>query len=57
MDPNSQMNMIGWTIGILNFLLLIPLLPFVLVYVVVDRLVGLGQRETADRDPTRAPRS
>lgn len=40
MHGNAEMNAIGWIIGLGCALLLIPLAPFVLAYLVVDWIVG-----------------
>jgi hypothetical protein len=40
--PNIQMNAIGYLIAAGLLVLALPLLPFLLVYIVFDRLLGSG---------------
>lgn len=52
---NSEMNMIGYVIGAGSAIMLLPLLPFILLYLVVDWLTGAMRSEPgADPDRFRA---
>ncbi|WP_415383587.1 hypothetical protein [Halosimplex sp. TS25] len=42
MYPNGEMSMIGYGIAAILFVGLLPLLPFFLLYYVVDKLLGSG---------------
>lgn len=46
MTPDGEMTLVGYTIGLGVALVALPVVPFVLVYLAVARLLG-GDEETA----------
>ena len=51
-SPRLGMNAIGYLMGIVLFLLLIPVLPLIAVLVLVYRYTGVGDGDGKDRRPS-----